>query len=159
MRIDFADAGRRASSDAGKAWRTAAQAGLSGLLEKGILLEPEPVLERLGALAALLRPGEAPALAEEPSTPFSESSSRLSFSRDRRWVREYMKCHLLDTNNQAISSGNKNLSTFAADSLKFPCCRDIKYARLAEPHDMCRDGLVNLDRSGEIWLILPACRN
>jgi hypothetical protein len=84
--VHLADAGRRASSDGGRAWRAAAQAGLSAYQEKGIQVQTEPVLERLVALAALLRPGEGPGLAEEPATPFSESSSRLSFSRDRRWV-------------------------------------------------------------------------
>lgn len=50
------------------------------------MVEAEPVLERLAQLAALMRPGEAPVLAEEAATPFSESSSRLSFSRDRRYA-------------------------------------------------------------------------
>ncbi|BDA47164.1 probable DmX-like protein 2 at C-terminar half [Coccomyxa sp. Obi] len=78
------DACRRAYSDAGRAWRAAVQAGLTALQEKGISVEAEPVLERLAELAALLQLEHAPHPAEEPATPFSESSSRLSFSRDRR---------------------------------------------------------------------------
>lgn len=78
-----ADACRRAHSDAGRAWTAAAQARLAPLQEKGVI-EAEPVLERLAELVALLRLDPAPNAAEEPATPFSESSSRLSFSRDRR---------------------------------------------------------------------------
>ncbi len=80
------DACRRASSDAGRVWRAAAQAGMTALQEKGISVEVEPVLERLAEMAAALRLEYAPHAAEEPATPFSESSSRLSFNRDHRYA-------------------------------------------------------------------------
>jgi hypothetical protein len=66
-----------------KAWRDIAATSVTLLQDRGINIEAEPVIERLDELLTLLRPSEAPEEAPEAATPFSESSSRLSFSRDR----------------------------------------------------------------------------
>ena len=55
----------------------------------GVDVREEPVLARLAELLAALQP---PAAAQDapdqdaPPTPFSDSSSRVSFSHDRRWA-------------------------------------------------------------------------
>lgn len=78
------------SGDGSGGWKAAAREGIAALQARGVALREEPVLARLAQLLAGLqapppaRPGSAPEL-DLPQTPFSDvSSSRMSFSQERR---------------------------------------------------------------------------
>lgn len=82
-RVSAEPARRRSFDGTGNTWKEAARQGISLLTTRAVQIDDDPILERLGSLLALLLPeSHAPEEATEPATPFSESSSRLSFSRE-----------------------------------------------------------------------------
>jgi hypothetical protein len=78
------------SGDSSGSWKAAAREGVAALQARGVAVREEPVLARLAQLLAGLHapppapPGSAPEQ-DLPRTPFSDaSSSRMSFSQERR---------------------------------------------------------------------------